>query len=320
MFGNRIIESLSEVDTDYNKLLDELTKVDYSCFYRGTVVDNHDPLNLGRVRVRIPQIYGSETQRNSSLYTPTSSIPFATSAIMVGAGNNTGSFLIPNIGDTVFVTFENEDPRLPIYFGGILTRDGTGKFIGTNDANDNNLYTVNSTEDFNTDITSEADRVIYKSLKGATIIISDKDGKEHISIVDQLGQRISLENTSGDTLGRERGSSSSGKTHNGRIVAQNSNGNTFTIDEGKIYARAPLIEFETDKFFRVGFHDRFPYEVAVANEILGIVAPVYPPDDPDSGGPSGDYATKEYVNMRINETVGNINNILATLTTPGGGN
>ena len=121
MFSNNIYSNNLQDDEDYNKLLDEVLKVDYTAFYRGIVVDNDDPLGIGRIKVRVPQIYGAEDQRDTDLYVPTYAIPYATPAIMVGAGNNTGAYLIPNIGDIVFITFENGDAKLPMYFGGILS-------------------------------------------------------------------------------------------------------------------------------------------------------------------------------------------------------
>ncbi len=96
MFGNNFFVNSVLEDSTYNELLNDVSNIDYSIFYRGTVVENSDPLGLGRVRVRVPQIYGSEDQRDSSFYVPTYAIPWATSAIISGACNNTGAFLIPN--------------------------------------------------------------------------------------------------------------------------------------------------------------------------------------------------------------------------------
>ena len=283
MFGNMFFSTV-ENDDEYNKLLKEVMETDYSCFYRGTVVDNDDPMQMGRVRVRIPQIYGSEEQRDQDIYTPTYAIPWATSAIMAGAGNNTGAYLIPNIGDTVFVAFENGDSKLPMYFGGLLTKNGENKFIGTPDANGGKLYKTDG-DDFNTDITNKSQRVLYKSIKGATILIDDKDGDESIKIIDQLGQFISLENVGGEILNRDRSDSVSVDLAKcGRIVIKDAYEDSIALHGGEIHVKTPKLIIETDDLQKQGFdnNDSYQDEVSKALEILGETEEdVDPPPPPE---------------------------------------
>ena len=289
MFGNLWFNSNVENDDKYNEFLKEIMETNYSTFYRGTVVDNTDPMNSGRVRVRIPQIYGSEEQRDKDIYVPTYAIPWATSAIMAGAGNNTGAYLIPNVGDTVFVTFENGDPKLPMYFGGIITRNGKNKFIGTDDVNGGRLYKA-SDNDFNTDITNRSQRVLYKSIKGATILIDDKDGDESIKIIDQLGQFISLENVGGETLNRDRENSTDvNLARSGRIVIKDAYEDSIALHNGEIHIKAPKLIIETDDLQKYGFEDNdsYPDEVAKAYEILGETEE--PDPEPEPPEPTGDY-------------------------------
>ena len=267
MFGRQMFITNQEQDTELNEFIDEISKIDYSIFYRGTVVDNNDPENLGRVRVRVPQIYGAEGDRESDIYVPTYAIPLATPAIMVGAGNNTGAYLIPNIGDTVFVTYENGDSKLPMYFGGILTKGGTNKFIGTDGVNGGELYNA-SDNDFNTDITNRAQRVIYKSLKGATIIINDNDGNESISIVDQLGQSITLENSGGVGLGRNRKPDNT-SILSGRISIKDSYGDVISMQGGEILIKGKKLTVEVDEYSRTGQDGDYSVENDKADEILG---------------------------------------------------
>ena len=249
MFENRFMSTRVDDDENYVKFIDSL-KFNYSAIYRGYVVDTDDPLRLGRVKVRIPQLYGSEDNQESESYVPTYSIPWATSAIMVGAGNNTGSYLIPSIGDIVFVTFEGSNARQPLYFGGVLNiNGGETSYIGSPGINNDQPYNV-ETSDVNTDITNKAQRVIYKSIKGATIIIDDSDGNESIKIIDQLGQIISMENTSGEILQRDRDKTATGnmKHKRGKIVLQSSVGNTISISDDEIYIKAPKVRIDTDNY------------------------------------------------------------------------
>jgi uncharacterized protein involved in type VI secretion and phage assembly len=72
--------------------------------YRGKVVDNIDPKQLGCIRVSVPAVLGAGTQ--SWAYP---CVPYA--------GLQTGFFAIPPIGANVWVEFEAGDPDHPIWSG-----------------------------------------------------------------------------------------------------------------------------------------------------------------------------------------------------------
>ncbi len=73
--------------------------------YRATVVNNVDPMQIGRIQVIAPDVSG---------VAPTSwAMP-----CLPGAGINTGVFTVPQIGSGVWVEFEQGDPDRPIWVGG----------------------------------------------------------------------------------------------------------------------------------------------------------------------------------------------------------
>ena len=73
--------------------------------YRGTVVNNVDPMQIGRIQVMVPDVSG---------VVPTSwAMP-----CLLGAGINAGVFTVPPIGAGVWVEFEHGDPDYPIWVGG----------------------------------------------------------------------------------------------------------------------------------------------------------------------------------------------------------
>ena len=77
--------------------------------YRGTVMDNNDPDQYGKVRVMIfPMLSGLET----------TDLPWAIPAMPLwdGAGDGTGSFVVPKIGSNVYCFFEEGDIYQPVYF------------------------------------------------------------------------------------------------------------------------------------------------------------------------------------------------------------
>ena len=73
--------------------------------YRGTVINNIDPEQIGRIQAIVPAV---------SNVVPTSwampCVPFA--------GKSEGFFAVPQIGSGVWIEFEGGDPDKPIWVGG----------------------------------------------------------------------------------------------------------------------------------------------------------------------------------------------------------
>lgn len=72
--------------------------------YRGTVKQNLDPMQIGRVQVAVPAVLGE-----SQLSWAMPSAPFA--------GPGVGFFAIPPVGANVWVEFEAGNPEKPIWSG-----------------------------------------------------------------------------------------------------------------------------------------------------------------------------------------------------------
>lgn len=259
-YFNTDIKSNGELDN----LLDKLENVDYHTFYRAYVVNNQDSLNLGRVQVRIPALHGFNSSNTN--YVPSSSLPWATPAIFSGAGNDSGSYLVPNVGDTIFVTFENNSPTTPIYFGGILSKEGnTTKSISSNNINNNKVYKYKD-DDLAKDIEHNTERIVYKSLKGATIIIDDYDEEEYIKIVDQSGQEVSMQNYS-DSLNR-RGNKY-GLSERSKITMTNAQGDKITLKNGKTYIQSDSLVIESNNIDIPGYNRDFEQEASLVDLING---------------------------------------------------
>jgi uncharacterized protein involved in type VI secretion and phage assembly len=73
--------------------------------YRGTVVNNVDPMQIGRVQVMVPDVLGVGV---SSWAMPC--VPLT--------GPQMGAYFVPLIGAGVWVEFEGGDPDYPIWTGG----------------------------------------------------------------------------------------------------------------------------------------------------------------------------------------------------------
>jgi hypothetical protein len=72
--------------------------------YRGTVANNIDPQQQGRLQVSVPAVLGSGSLSWAMPCTPY-------------AGSQVGLFTIPPIGANVWVEFEGGDPDYPIWSG-----------------------------------------------------------------------------------------------------------------------------------------------------------------------------------------------------------
>lgn len=72
--------------------------------YRGTVINNIDPENRGRIQVQVPDVQG---------LIPTT---FALPCLPV-AGKGSGVYCLPEIGSGVWVEFEQGNPDYPIWTG-----------------------------------------------------------------------------------------------------------------------------------------------------------------------------------------------------------
>ena len=73
--------------------------------YRGLVIENLDPMQIGRLQAEVPDVLGE---------TPSSwALP-----CVPAAGSQSGCFIVPPIGSQVWIEFERGDPDFPIWTGG----------------------------------------------------------------------------------------------------------------------------------------------------------------------------------------------------------
>lgn len=131
--------------------------------YRGTVVNNIDPLMIGRITTIVPDI--------SNVIPLTWAMP-----CVPVAGIQTGTFAVPPIGAGVWVEFEHGDPDYPIWTGcfwgsaaevpalSLLSPPPVSSF--TFQTTLQNGITVN-------DVPGPTGGIMLKSMTGATIIVND---------------------------------------------------------------------------------------------------------------------------------------------------
>lgn len=77
----------------------------YYGIYRGSVINNVDPMMMSRIMVTVPDAGGATP---STWAMP--SVPFS--------GKQMGAFMVPQIGAGVWIQFEAGDPDKPVWTGG----------------------------------------------------------------------------------------------------------------------------------------------------------------------------------------------------------
>jgi uncharacterized protein involved in type VI secretion and phage assembly len=155
--------------------------------YPAQVIDIKDPDGQGRVKVKLP--WSPDTDDGSYQV-------WARLALLM-AGNNRGSWFIPDPNDEVLVVFEGGDPRRPYVVG--MLWNGKDKPPETMDGSGNNF------------------KKTIRSRNGVKITIDDTDGSESITLTTPAGQTVTLKDGPGsielqDTNGNDIKTDTSGVT------------------------------------------------------------------------------------------------------------
>jgi uncharacterized protein involved in type VI secretion and phage assembly len=134
--------------------------------YRGTVINNIDPMMEGRLLLQIPDVLGPTP---SSWAVPC--VPLAGPT-----GPPMGVYLVPPIGAGVWVEFEQGDPNYPIWVG---CRWGTASDVpplahaGLPVSPNIVLQTAGQNSIVVSDLPGPTGGIMLKSTTGATIIVND---------------------------------------------------------------------------------------------------------------------------------------------------
>lgn len=169
-----------------NELVNERAPAGYGgrfySVYPGLVTDISDPENQGRVKIRLPW---SPDSQNSAYEV------WARLATMM-AGNNRGSWFIPDVDDEVLVIFEAGDPRRPYVVGSLWNgRDQPPETMdGAGENNRKTLHSRNGVR-ISLDDTDGQESLVLETPAGQTIIL--KDGPGSIELRDNNGNNVKME-------------------------------------------------------------------------------------------------------------------------------
>ncbi|QHN04119.1 baseplate assembly protein [Granulicella sp. WH15] len=131
--------------------------------YRGTVINNVDPMQMCRIQAMVPDV---------SNYIPTS---FAMPCLPL-AGMQMGHFVLPQIGAGVWIEFEQGDPDYPIWTGCFWgsAAEVPALALAGNPASPN-IVLQSSLQNavIVSDLPGPTGGIMLKSTTGASIIVND---------------------------------------------------------------------------------------------------------------------------------------------------
>lgn len=131
--------------------------------YRGTVINNVDPLQIGRIQAMVPDVAG--------LIPGTWALP-----CLPIAGKQMGTFLVPQVGAGVWVEFEQGNPDYPIWVGGFWgsAAEVPALALAGIPASPNIvLQTTAQNAMVVSDLPGPTGGIMLKSTTGASIIVND---------------------------------------------------------------------------------------------------------------------------------------------------
>jgi uncharacterized protein involved in type VI secretion and phage assembly len=153
------------------------------------VTDISDPDGQGRVKLRLPWSPDGGGGQGYEAWARITTL---------FAGNNRGSWFIPDVGDEVLVAFEHGDPRRPYVLGGLWNgRDSPPESM--------------SGKNF---------KKVIRSRNGVKITLDDQDGQESLKLETPGGQKLTM------------------KDGPGAVTIEDSNGNSVKLETSGITVTA----------------------------------------------------------------------------------
>lgn len=140
----------------------------------GIVTNNKDPDGMGRIKVHFPWL----SDENESFWARISTLM---------AGNDRGSFFIPEVDDEVLVAFGYGDINEPYIIGSLW--NGVDLPPEDNADGKNNIRKIKSRSGheiiFNDNDEQQQEKVVIHTKAGHKIVLDDSSGSEKIEIMDK---------------------------------------------------------------------------------------------------------------------------------------
>lgn len=165
--------------------------------YRAFVVNNDDPEQRGRIRVKVPSVFGQE-----ETFWCLPCMPF-------GGLDEQGLFMVPEVGAQVWVEFEEGNPDMPIW---------TGVFWQPSRP-----------------IPSEAQKSppttrVLKTPAGHVLQFDDEASAEKVALKHTIGSELAIDEQGTTVLTDQNGSKLTLDANGNSVTLEDSNGNKLVMD------------------------------------------------------------------------------------------
>lgn len=198
---------------------------------RGVVEYNRDPDHRGRVMVRVLEDGPEMSEREKeTVRSATFSLGWCMPLFGQGAGSGFGSFTVPAVGSRVYVMYERAHPTQPVYFGGWYANSPRQRRYGvTKSTLAPPQKEFEDSPGFNSEGNKGGDlkyppkptpyqgywmeeqgperplelaemvdhapdsQMYFKTLKGASLLVKERDEAEEMVLTDRLGAELRFE-------------------------------------------------------------------------------------------------------------------------------
>lgn len=167
--------------------------------YRGFVADNQDPQKLGRVRPKVPGLFGNEI------------LDWALPCLPFGGLQGQGFFTVPEAEAQIWVEFEGGDRDRPVWTGTFWQAQGHAP--QDPDGAD-----------------PEPSTRLYVTPKGHTLLLEDADDAERIHLKHSAGATLDMNKDGTIALTDAGGATLTMDAANNSLVVEDANGNTLTLN------------------------------------------------------------------------------------------
>lgn len=188
-------------------------------FFKGLVINNADEINARRVQVRVLSVHPMEGEVDYNLV-PDECLPWARPAVPITAGKNTGStgeFDVPDLGDWVWLFFEDDEYQRPVYFASIVSdMDVNSSFSPGNNKISNDKWGNTIFRDANSiKIIKNNGSIVELNDNGINIVTHDGN----IVNLSDKDKNITIKDVNGNII----------NTTEKNIICKNKNGKGFDV-------------------------------------------------------------------------------------------